>query len=117
MGSTELFQSDLHWSEENQMYCDVNVNDEGKCLVVITFRWLIASAQTSPIMFATKAIYHYSPSSFHFCRLTHHILDQYLTCFATLNTYGPPMVYVACLHPILNLVKARTIGKGLYGFR
>ena len=23
---------DLHWNEENQMYCDVNVNDDGKRL-------------------------------------------------------------------------------------
>ena len=21
---------DLHWNEENQMYCDVNVNEDGK---------------------------------------------------------------------------------------
>ncbi len=27
---------DLHWSEEEQMYCDVSVNEEGKFVVIYT---------------------------------------------------------------------------------
>lgn len=27
---TEVIDTDLHWSEESQMYCDANVNDEGE---------------------------------------------------------------------------------------
>lgn len=52
------YLSDLHWSEEDQAYCDVTVNDDGKDCdflpivsgVLICFGF----TQTSPNLFATR---------------------------------------------------------------
>jgi hypothetical protein len=32
---TDFLSSDLHWNEEEKMYCDVGVNDDGGTYIII----------------------------------------------------------------------------------
>jgi mannosyl-oligosaccharide glucosidase len=40
VGILIFFSADLHWSQENKMYCDVNVDDDGT-LFCFTFRLFV----------------------------------------------------------------------------
>jgi mannosyl-oligosaccharide glucosidase len=109
---------DLHWNEEQKMYCDLNINDDGKfyppCPSILT---VLTERKMSLIMFVTRVTclsFHFSSNYFHPCHLT---WDIYWISSTIPNIYGLLMVSEVCLRLIQNLDKAKTTGKGQYGFK
>ena len=114
-----VWRTDLHWSEESKMYCDVNVNDEGISTHILSIFILTFTVfpKTNPTTSATRDICQFSPSYSLSFRRPHPNWDIYLTSCMILITFGH--LTDCAVYPLLtlNLEKARTIGRGRYGYR
>ena len=115
---------DLHWSEEEQMYCDASVDEDGP-LFFAPFPALASAksliplfyTQTSRITSATAATSPSSPSCCPSCRSTLHISALPSSSYAIRNSSGRPTDSARSARTTRSSVKAKTIGADRSGSR
>ena len=115
---------DLHWNEEEQMYCDVGVNDDGLSFSSsrsdsppMTDGRSLFLPQTSPTTSVTKATSPSSPSSSASSRPTRPTSARSSTSSATRNVSGRSTASAACPRRIPSSARARTTGRARSGSR
>lgn len=115
---------DLHWSEEEQMYCDASVDEDGPLFLRSSTALTSAKSliplhftQTSRTTSATAATSRFSPSCCPSCQPTRHISAPPSSSYAIRNSSGRPTDSARSARTTRSSVKARTIGADRSGFR
>lgn len=112
---------DLHWSEDEQMYCDVSVDEDGELSMMYPdrsrFLMRMTLMQTSPTMFATEATSRYSRSCSPCCRQTRLISVRRSSSCAIPSNSGRRTASGLSVRVTRSSAKARTTGAGRSGSR